>query len=414
MMKAYGRKSNIKKYNKTIYACFTGYIVQAIVINFIPLLFITFQQEYGIPLIKITFLVTINFLLQLSVDFAAIFFVDKIGYRVSAILAHIFSATGFILLATLPTIIDPFIGILIAVVVYANGGGLLEVVMSPIVEMLPTENKGKAMSLLHSFYCWGHVGVILFSTIFFAIFGIENWKILALIWAIIPIINGVAFLKVPIVNSKDLGHEPIKLKTLFTNKIFLVFMLIMVCSGASEQAIAQWASALAEKSLGIDKMIGDLVGPMLFATSMGLSRMFHGKYAEKIKLKKFMIMSGWLAIILYLVIVFVPIPIVGLISCALSGFSVGIMWPGTFSMAASKIKGGGTAMFALLALAGDLGCSLGPTVVGFISNNTNDNLKMGILGAVIFPIMVVVLTVYVNRLKKINPKQMGLKMKNDS
>lgn len=375
-----------KKYKNTVYACFIGYIVQAIVNNFVPLLFLTFQSQYGISLSKITMLVTFNFGLQLLVDLVSISFVDKIGYRISAILAHVFSAAGFILLTILPEVMaDPFYGILIAVMVYAVGGGLLEVLISPIVEACPTDNKEKAMSLLHSFYCWGHVGVVLLSTLFFAIVGIENWKMLAILWAIVPVLNAVFFTQVPIAPLIAEDETGLSMKELFREKIFWIFMLLMVCSGASEQAVSQWASTFAEKGLGISKTIGDLVGPMAFAIFMGTARALYGKYGEKIKLETFMIMSTILCMVSYLMIALVPLPIVSVIGCSICGFSVGIMWPGTFSMASAKIRNGGTAMFALMALAGDLGCSSGPTLVGTVSDLFSENLRVGILLALVFP-----------------------------
>lgn len=388
-------------YNKTVISCFIGYVVQAIVNNFLPLLFLTFHTSYGISLEKITLLVTFNFGMQLLIDVASIGFVDKIGYRASMLLAHLFSALGFIFLTILPDrMSDPFVGILISVFIYAVGGGLLEVLVSPVMEACPTDNKETAMSLLHSFYCWGHVGVVLISTVFFKIFGIENWKILALIWAIVPILNGISFTRVPIAPLLEEGEKGMSMKELFKQKIFWVLMLMMVCSGASEQAVSQWASTLAELSFGITKTLGDLIGPMGFAIFMGIGRAYYGKFGEKINLEKFMIGSSLLCVISYLLISLCPIAAFGIAGCAICGLSVGIMWPGSFSIAAASLKRGGTAMFALLALAGDLGCSSGPTFVGFISGAMNDNLKIGILAAVIFPVCLIVGIKMVGRLRK--------------
>ena len=290
------------KYNRTMYACFVGYVVQAIVNNFVPLLFLTFHSSYGIPLSKITLLVTVNFLLQLCVDALSVFVVDRVGYRPMAVLAHVCSAAGLILLTVLPEALgDPFVGLLIALAVYALGGGLLEVLISPIVEACPTDNKEKAMSLLHSFYCWGHMGVVLLSTLFFAIFGIQHWKIMAILWALIPILNGVAFLRVPIAPLIEGGERGMKLGELARNKLFWLFMLAMMCAGASEQAVSQWASAFAEMGLGVSKTVGDLMGPMLFALMMGLARAIYGKYGDRIKLEKFMLMSCLLCVVSYLI-----------------------------------------------------------------------------------------------------------------
>ena len=379
------------KYQKTIYACFLGYIVQAIVNNFVPLLFLTFESTYNIPLSKITLLITFNFGIQLLVDLLSAGFVDKIGYRVCAVAAHIFSALGLLGLSILPEILpDAYIGLLISVTIYALGGGLLEVLVSPIVESCPSKNKEKTMSLLHSFYCWGHVGVVLFSTLFFKIFGIDNWKILTCIWIIIPLANAFLFSRVPLAPLVKDGETGLSMPALFKNRIFWLLMLMMLCAGASEQAVSQWASTFAERGLGVGKTIGDLAGPMTFAILMGSARAFYGKFGDRINLDKFMIGSGVLCIASYLCISLSPSPFLSLVGCGICGLSVGIMWPGSFSKASAAIRNGGTAMFALLALAGDLGCSGGPSLVGYISSIASDNLKKGILAAIIFPFLLIV------------------------
>lgn len=378
-------------YKHTIYACFVGYITQAIVNNFAPLLFLTFVSSYDIPLSKITLLVTFNFGFQLFIDAVSPRFIDKIGYRISMIAAHVFAALGLISLTILPGMFDDsFIGLLLAVLIYAIGGGLLEVLVSPVVEACPSDNKEAAMSLLHSFYCWGHVGVVLISTLYFTVFGIENWKYLAYFWALVPALNCISFTKVPIATLIEEGETGLSLGELFKNKIFWLFMIMMVSAGASEQAVSQWASAFAEAGLGVDKTVGDLAGPMLFAIFMGISRAIYGKYGDRIKLESYMLFSGTLCIISYLLISLSPIPLLSFIGCAICGFSVGIMWPGTFSMAAAGIKNGGTLMFALFALAGDVGCSAGPTIVGMVSSVAGNNLKLGTLVAIFFPILCII------------------------
>lgn len=376
-------KNNFKM---TMTACFIGYIVQAIINNFVPLLFVTFQTTYDIPLGNITLLITINFVIQLFIDAFSAWFIDKIGYKTSIILAHVFASLGLILLMFLPDLIpNHFIGILISVIIYAIGGGLIEVLVSPIMEACPSDNKEKAMSLLHSFYCWGHVGVVLISTLFFAIFTTANWKILTLIWALIPLFNMILFIIAPINSLTEEGEKGCSILDLFKMPTFWLLMIMMLCSGAGEQAVSQWASTFAELGLGVSKTIGDLAGPMSFALLMGTSRLIYGKFGEKINLDHFMKLSLFLCIGSYLLIALVPIPAINLIGCGLCGFSVGILWPGTFSKASSAIKNGGTVLFALLALSGDVGCSLGPTLTGFMSGLFNDNLKIGILFAIIFP-----------------------------
>lgn len=389
-------------YQRTIAACFIGYVVQAIVNNFVPLLFVTFQRSYHISLTKITALITVNFLIQLIIDMVSAGFIDKIGYRASAMLAHIFSAAGLLLLVCLPELLpDAFVGILIAVMVYAIGGGLLEVLVSPIIEACPTDNKEKAMSLLHSFYCWGHMGVVLISTVFFAVFGIESWKILAVIWALIPIGNMFLFAKAPIYSLQAEGEKGLTIRQLFCKKLFWIFMLMMLCAGASEQTVSQWASAFAEQGLGVSKTVGDLAGPMAFAMLMGTARLIYGKYGHKMDLDHFMKFSCILCIICYLCIALIPIPVIGLIGCAVCGFSVGILWPGTFSKASASIKGGGTALFAMLALAGDLGCSGRPSLAGIVSDLYKNNLRAGILAAVVFPAILLLSVIIMFRSPKL-------------
>ncbi len=376
------------QYQKTIAACFAGCIVQAIVNNFAPLLFLFFQKSYRIPLAQITLLVTFNFGIQLLTDVLSIGVIEKVGYRSAIVGAHVLSAAGLVLLTILPEIFPiPFFGILIAVMIYAVGGGLLEVLVSPIVEACPSDSKEKAMSMLHSFYCWGHAGVVLVSTTFFGAFGMEHWKLLAIIWALLPAVNAFVFAHVPIAPLIADGTPGMSIKELFRVKTFRVLLLMMVCAGASEQAVSQWASAFAEKGLGISKAAGDLAGPMAFAVLMGTSRLFYGKYGDRIHLERFMVYSSTLCILSYLVISLSPSPLLSLAACGICGLSVGIMWPGTFSKASAALPTGGTAMFALLALGGDIGCTSGPTLVGMVSGALGDNLKMGILAGTLFPLL---------------------------
>lgn len=389
------------QYNKTITACFVGYIVQAVVNNFTPLLFLFFQKSYHVPLSQITLLVTFNFGIQLLVDLLSVGFIDKIGYRASMVIAHVLSAAGLVLLTVLPDVLPtPFVGILIAVMIYAIGGGLLEVLVSPVVEACPSDNKEKAMSMLHSFYCWGHAGVVFISTLFFYVAGIENWKILAIIWALIPVGNAIVFTRVPIATLIEDGESGLGLKELFRMKIFWILLVMMICAGASEQAVSQWASTFAEKGLGISKTAGDLAGSMAFAILMGTSRLFYGKYGDRIHLERFMVYSSLLCILSYLGISLFPVPLLSLIACAVCGLSVGIMWPGTFSKASAALPKGGTAMFALLALGGDIGCSGGPTLVGMVSGALGDNLKIGVLAGIIFPALLLMGIILCGKMKR--------------
>ena len=376
-----------ENYNHTLRASYIGYISQAIVNNFAPLLFLTFQKTYGISLDKITLLVTMNFAVQLLVDFLAAGFVDRIGYRKAIVLAHLLCAGGVAGLGILPELTaDPYLGFLGAVLLYAAGGGLIEVMISPIVEACPTERKEAAMSLLHSFYCWGHVLVVVASTVFFRVAGIGNWRILAFIWALVPFFNCFYFARVPIrsMTGEDRGMS---MRQLAGSGVFWLFVLLMVCSGASEQAMSQWASAFAESALQVGKTMGDLLGPCLFALLMGTSRAVYARFSRHMPLIPFMVGSGFLCIAGYLLAVWSKAPVMALMGCGLCGLSVGILWPGTFSLSCARIPRGGTAMAALLALGGDVGCSLGPTVVGLVSNTAGGSIRAGLLAAVVFSVL---------------------------
>ncbi len=376
-------------YQKTLVACYLGFVTQAISANFAPLLFLTFKSTYGITLDKIAMIPLVFYLTQLLVDLAATKFADKIGYRTCVVTSQVLSTVGLILMAILPEILSvPFIGILISVVLYAIGSGLIEVLVSPIVEACPFENKDGVMSLLHSFYCWGAMGVILGSTIFFAVFGIENWKILTFIWALIPFYNTFNFINCPIERLTEDGKS-MGISKLLKTPIFWLMILLMVCSGASEATMSQWTSAFTESAIGVSKTIGDLAGPCMFAMFMGISRMLYGKFSEKLNLTKVMLVCGIMCAVCYLLASMSTLPILGLAGCALCGLAVGIMWPGSISISSQECPRGGTAMFAFLALAGDLGATVSPTMVGSLSEMTGGNLKMGLFVATVFPVVLV-------------------------
>ena len=379
-----------KKYKKTLAACYLGFITQAIAANFAPLLFLKFHSDYGIPLGKIALISSVFFITQLITDVLCAKFADRIGYRQCAVAAEICSAAGLVGLAFLPELLpDPFVGIIASVIVYAVGSGLIEVLGSPIVEACPFENKDAVMSLLHSFYCWGSVGVILISTLFFAVFGIESWKWLACIWAVIPVVNVFNFAVCPIEKLTDDG-EGMKISGLLRVPLFWLAIVLMICAGASELSMAQWASAYSEAALGLSKAAGDLAGPCMFAVTMGISRAIYGKYGGKLNLTKFMLGSGCLCLMCYIAASLSDSPAIGLAGCIVCGFSVGIMWPGTISICSERIPAGGTAMFALLAMAGDLGGSLGPGLVGSAAQSANDNLQRGMLVGCVFPLILII------------------------
>ena len=387
----------MRNYRKTLLACYLAFIIQAICANFAPLLFLKFHTDYTISLGQIALIPTAFFLTQLLVDVFCARFVDSIGYRRSVILSEVASGFGLAGLAFLPDLFaDPFIGVMICVVIYAVGSGLIEVLASPIVEACPFEHKDAVMSLLHSFYCWGSVGVILLSTLFFAVFGIENWKWLACIWALIPLYNIYNFATCPIERLTEEG-QGMKIRELFRLPLFWLAILLMVCAGASELAMAQWASAFTEAALGFSKAAGDLAGPCLFAVTMGICRVIYGKFGPKMDLTKFMIGSGALCLVCYLLAGLSKNPVLSLAGCVFCGFSVGIMWPGTISIASPRIPRGGTALFALLAMAGDLGGAFGPSLVGAVTQQAGDNLQSGMLVGSVFPLILIIALILLSR-----------------
>jgi len=384
-------------YRRTQLACYLAFVTQAICANFVPLLFLTFHRDYQISFSQLALISTCFFFTQLIVDFLCATVVDRLGYRPCIIAAEIASGLGLFGLAFLPDLLpSPLLGILICVVIYAIGSGLTEVLASPIIEACPFENKESMMSLLHSFYCWGSVGVILGSTLFFAVFGIDSWRILAVLWAVIPLYNIWHFATCRIEQLVPEGQSMTMVQLCKTGS-FWIFIVLMVCAGASELAMAQWASAFAESALHVSKAAGDLVGPCGFAVCMGTSRLLYGKYGEKVDLTIFMMASGLLCLGCYLLAGLAGLPVLGLVCCALCGFSVGIMWPGSISISSRILPAGGTAMFALLALAGDLGGALGPAIIGNVSQNAGNNLQTGMLSGIGFPIVLVVCVFIIRR-----------------
>lgn len=378
-------------YKGTVISCYIGYVSQAIVNNFSPLLFVMFGNEFDISLSQLSLMIALNFGVQLLTDLAAARFVDRIGYRPLVVLAHFLCAAGLALLGVLPYVMAPYLGLIIATVLSAIGGGLIEVIVSPIIEACPSDNKAAAMSLLHSFYCWGQMAVVLVSTLVFRFAGIGSWRAVAGLWALIPFVNAFLYMRVPInALPSEEGHSG--LFSMFKNKTFIIFFFMMLCAGASELSMSQWASAFAEEGLGVSKAMGDLLGPCMFAVFMGIARVFYGKFGAKISLSKFMAASSALCVIAYAVTVLSPYPLLSLGGCALCGLAVGIMWPGTFSMASAAIPLGGTSMFAMLALAGDTGCTSGPSLAGKIADTFGSDIKYGFAFAAVFPVVMLILS----------------------
>lgn len=395
--KKWKMKMSNKKYMSTKIACYTGYFVQAIINNLAPLFYVIFQTEFSINYTKISWLIMLNFITQLFVDIVSVKVIAKLGYRVSIVLAHIFSATGLMMLGILPRMLsNHYIGLIVSIITYAIGSGLIEVLVSPIVEGLPLQNKSGEMSLLHSFYCWGQMLVVLFTTIAIKFAGSENWVYAPMLWAIIPFINMFMFMKVPIFPPVPEGQDEMKVSELFRNGTFILLTLLMLCAGASELTMAQWASTFAEKSLGVDKLMGDLLGPCLFALLMASARVAYGLIGDRVDIKKVLALSAGLCVAAYMTVTLSKNPIMSLVGCGLCGLSVATMWPGVFSLAAKIFPRGGTPLFAMLAVFGDLGCAFGPWLAGVISDSVRDSsitfdpLKFGILILSFFPVTMIV------------------------
>ena len=378
----------MKRYGLAFTASYIGYVIQAMVINFAPLLFVMFQKEFNLSISKISALIVVNFAAQLSMDILSSIYVDKLGYRKCIIAAHIFATFGVASLSFLPDIMNNhFIGLLISMFFSGLGGGIIEVVVSPVVEALPTKSKSASMSLLHSFYSWGHFFIVILATLYFITIGIENWRILAIIFSLVPFINGILFAICPIESLQKEGEEKVKLKYLLSTRIFFIFLLLMFCGGAAEQAIVQWSSAYAELGLNIDKTFGDIIGTAMFALLMGTSRVIYSICHKKIHLLKFMMLSMILLVASYLLASLSVNPWLSLLGCAMTGFASGIVWPGTLSLTSRYVKAS-TAMYALLAFTGDIGCTVGPWTTGLITDITG-NMQDGFLISTIYPLITV-------------------------
>ena len=414
-----------QNFKSTVFACYRGYITQGIVNNLSPLFFVLFQNKFGISYSLISALILCNFVTQVITDMLSVKYVDRIGYRKSAVIAHALAFLGLVMQGTLPNVLPaPYVGLVLATIVNGVGGGLIEVIISPIVDSCPGDAKASAMSLLHSFYCWGQVGVVLITTLLLRLIGEDLWFIIPILWSLLPLYNLFRFLKVPLTPTVP-EEEKTPLKTLFTSKIFLVALLLMLCAGASELAMSQWSSLFAERALGVTKVIGDLLGPCLFAVFMGIGRTIYGVWGEKIHLTGAMVFCAALCILCYLGTALFENPWLSLLSCALCGFSVSLMWPGTFSLTSAAYPKGGTAMFGILAVLGDVGCSVGPALMGAVSGAVSGNaniaaafpnltadqlgLKSGMLFSAVFPAFILIGVLLLTRFhksanKKPNPK----------
>ncbi len=378
----------INNYKFTVFGSYVGYLVQGVILSFLPLLYVQFNKEFSISYDVISVVISITFLLQLCIDYFAAKFVDRIGYRKCLVASCIFSTIGLALLGILPYYINPVAGIIIAVVFYSTGCGLIEVLVSPLVESCPTKNKTAHMCLLHSFYCWGLLFTVLVSTAFFAVFGIENWRWLAICWAFLPFVNTFIFLFCPIYKQTETS-EGTSIKQLLKNKTVWLIIILMLLGGSAEVSISQWMSVFVEQGLGIPKDYCDLLGTCIFAACMGISRVVFGLLSSKISLKKILLGAAAVTIAGYLLIGFSPNAVLSIIGCALCGFSTALLWPATLSLGAQIMPDTGTSLFGLMALGGDAGCIIGPALVGFVA--AKSSVSTGILSGIGCPIALFVI-----------------------
>lgn len=383
------------KYTVTKITCYIGYVVQAVINNFLPILFIVFQDIYGLGYEKLARLIAVNFITQIITDFLTPKIVNKIGYRKAIILCQAAATTGLLMLGILPRFVSNVYPVIIfSIIVYAFGSGLIEVLFSPVIEHLPIDNKSGNMSLLHSFYCWGQAFTIIVTTALVSFFGYKGWANIPLVWAVLPFIDMLLFIKAPIVEPKEDEKEQ-GFKELFKNRKFKLYMLMMLCAGASEIAMAEWASMFAQQSLGVSKVIGDLTGPCLFAIFMGLGRIWYAAVSNKISFTKAIIVLNSICAVCYLGVAFCKISVLALVFCAVCGFTVSISWPGIYSLGAETFPKGNAVMYSTFALCGDMGCCLGPWVLGFVAEFFG--LNAGFAVATVFPITMVATALLVNK-----------------
>lgn len=379
-------------YTPTKISAYVGYFVQAIVNNFLPILFVAFQDIYGIGYEKLGRLIVFNFITQMVTDILSPKIISLLGYRKTAVMCQLIAALGLTLAAVLPNVLpNAYIGIVLAVIVYAFASGLMEVIISPMIEMLPTSNKSGNMSLLHSFYCWGQAITTVGTTLLLSAFGYRGWTYIPLIWAIVPFINAFSFIRVPIVEPQP-ERKSDSFRVLFSDRRFRVFMLIMLCAGASEIAMAEWASVFAQNALGVSQIAGDLAGPCAFSLFMGLGRLLYAAFSEKISYRSTVIVLGLCCAVCYYIAAFASIPIFALAACALCGFTVSILWPGTISAGAVAFPRGDAVMFSVFAMCGDIGCCIGPWLLGVVAEHFT--LNIGFAVSSFFPLLMVALAIF--------------------
>lgn len=386
-------------YRLTIRCCYLGMFVQAIVINLAPILFIPFKEQLGLTFEQLGRLILINFVTQVAFDLIAGATVTRLGVRRMVVAAHILVTLGLWLFAWLPgRLTSPYAGLVIGTIVFSMGGGVLELLLSPIINAVPSERKAADMSLLHSFYAWGQMTVILLTALAVFVLPAGPWRWVAPFWSIVPALGAWGFSRAPIPPFVE-EEKRHRLRELLRVPAFLAAMLGLALAGASEIAISQWISAFAEKALRFPKLLGDLGGVCLFAAALGVGRTWYGLYGHKVCIRTRMIGGALLATVMYVLASLSPWPWVSLLACVMSGLAVSLFWPGLLSLTAVRFPLAGASMFAVLCAAGDMGCALAPWAVGLCADRVTAlglgggmgwtpeafGLRMGLLAGALFP-----------------------------
>ena len=376
-----------QNYKITKYTCYLFYVLQGTLLNLTPLLFVPLMEQYGLSYMKLGALASVNFATQLIVDIVLSKLTDKHRYRISLRLSASAAFIGYMIFAWAPGRLgDPYTWLLIGTVVYSIGAGLMEITISPLIHALPDKAKGKSMAILHSFYAWGVVLTVIVSTSVLAIIGRDKWNFIVTGWLIVPVIGFILSCIMPVPkpesgeNERTAGSFRILIKP-----AFILFLAMIFFGSCAEAVMTQWSSAFLERAVGLDKLIGDIAGMSMFALMLGLCRMASAALDKKISLSTYMMLGTIGAVICYIIVSVSNVAAVSLIFCALTGFMVGMLWPGTLVLAADAFPKAGAWLFAYLAVAGDLGGVFGPWITGAIADRSGLNAGLG--AAAIFPVI---------------------------
>lgn len=359
-----------KSYQLTTISCFVGIFCQAVSSNITAILFIPLMTLYGLSYVHLGLLVGINFTTQVLVDIIASRLVDRYGFRVFVLPSDILAVIGLVLFGLTPVLFDNILtGLVFSTIIFSASCGLQEVMLSPIVNAIPHNDKGPAMALMHSFYAWGQVATIIITTLFLFFFGIENWQVIVFLWALVPLVNFFMFLAAPFPGVIH-ENQRMTMRDLILKPFYLVALLAIMGGAATELVMNQWSSTFSEKVLELPKVTGDILGMCGFAVFLGLGRVLYGRYGSKINMNNVLVGSAAAAVVCYIAVAISPLPAISLAACAVCGLAASLLWPGTLVITAEKYPLAGAWIFAILAAAGDIGAASGPFAAGVITDLT--------------------------------------------